>query len=412
MKHVSWLSGLCLILCCATSLAFAQGNLYVGNVHLMPSLGYQAEYSTNIFLSHTDETEDIIHTVSPGIHMEYDKGQDRFLRGGYEVDFVRYSEESDNNYEEHRADLEARYSTPAGWYIGLEDSFVDTEDPYSTGNNYQLGTPQVKRWTNTWRTPLGYRFAERLESHFVYVNYLKKYDAFRDQWLDRHDHIYEGRVMYRFWPKTSLFVLYRLQDINYPNQKDASDNELGIDSGSSQDNLYHQPFLGLYFSPAAKIKGEFKVGLGKKDYKNNKNWFGNSYNDDWDLNTEAEIDYLFSEKTRFDLYLLRAQYESVEPESTSFTQTRIRLGAEQEMSPRYNLRCKAGYILWDFDTVSNKASRNDDTFSVGAGMFYEPYDWMETGIEYNYEGRFTSNSAYRDHEYVDNRIKWIITAHY
>jgi hypothetical protein len=411
MKHISWIAGLCLLLFCAGP-ALAQGNLYLGNVHIMPSLSYQAEYNDNIYLSHSNETEDTIHTVTPGLQMEYRKGEERYLRAGYELDVVRYSDESDNDYEEHRADLQARYATPAGWYFGIEDHFVDTEDPYSTANNYQLGTPQVKRWTNTGRATLGYRFAERLEAHVAYVNYLKKYDAFRDQWRDRGDHIYEGRIMYRFWPKTSLFGLYRVQDINYPNQESTSDNDLGIDSDTSQDNLYHQAFLGVYFSPAAKINGEFKIGAGKKDYENSKNWYGNTYEDDWKLNAEADLEYLFSEKTRFDLNLLRAQYESVEPESTSYTQNRIRLGAEQEVLQRVTLRGEAGYTLWDYETASGEPSRDDDTYSAGAGISYKLLDWLKTGVEYDYEGRFTSNSAYRDEEYVDNRVMWTLTAHY
>lgn len=411
MRHLCWIAFLCLSVLCARSV-LAQGNIYLGNVHVMPNISYKAEYNDNIYLSHTNETEDLIHTVTPGIQLEYRKGEQRYIRTGYEVGIVRYNDESDNKYEEHRANLETRYSTPSGWYLGLDDTFVDTEDPYSTVNNYQLGTPRIKRWTNTGRALLGYEFTDKLRSHVAYSNYLKHYDAFRDQWRDRKDHRYEARVMYRFWPKTSFFTLYRLQDINYPDQEDTSDNDKGIDSETSQDNLYHQAFVGLYFSPAAKINGEFKIGAGKKDYENDKNWNGLSYNDDWQLNAEAKLDYLYSEKTRFDVRLLRSAYESVESEATSYTLNRIRIGAEQDLGKRFTLRCEAGYALWDYETAYDKPDRDDDTYSASAGLDYHLLDWLDTGVAYKYEGRFTSDSAYRDNEYVNNRVVWQLRAHY
>ena len=411
MRHLFWIACLFLMFFCASP-ALAQGNIYLGNVHLMPGISYEAEYHDNIFLSHTNETEDTIHTVTPEIQLEYRKGEQRFIRAGYEVDIVRYNDKSDNNYEEHRADLEARYSNPKGWYLRLENSFVDTEDPYSTANNYELGTTQVQRWTNTGTATLGYQLADKLRAHAAYSSYLKKYDAFTDQWRDREDHIYEGRIMYRFWPKTSVFTMYRLQDINYPNQEDTSDNDLGIDSDTSQDNLYHQAFAGLYFSPAAKINGEFKIGAGKKNYENEENWNGNSYKEDWELNAEANLDYRYSEKTRFDLRLLRSAYESAEAESSSYTLNRIRLGAEQDLGQRFTLRCQAGYTFWDYETASDEPSREDETYSASAGLVYNLLDWLDTGVAYTYEGRFTSDSAYRDNEYVSNRVAWHLRAHY
>lgn len=411
MRHLCWIACLCLIVLCARPV-LAQGNIYLGNVHVMPSITYEAEYHDNIFLSHTDETEDTIHTVTPGIQLEYRKGEQRYIRAGYEVDLVRYSDESGNDYEEHRANLEARYSTPAGWYAGLENTFVDTEDPYSTSNNYELGTPQVQRWTNTGRALFGYEFAHKLSAHLAYSNYLKRYDAFQDQWRDREDHIYEGRIMYRFWPKTSVFTMYRLRDINYLNQKDTSDNTLGIDSDTSQHNLYHQTFAGLYFSPAAKINGEFKIGAGKKDYENDQNWNGYSYKEEWELNAQADLEYLYSEKTSFDLRLIRSAYESADDESSTYTRSRIRLGAEQEIGQRFTLRGEAGYTLWDYETVSSEPSRDDETYSASAGLVYNLLDWLDTGIAYNYEERTSSDSAYEDQEYVSNRVTWTLSAHY
>ena len=129
MRHQSWIAAMiCLALVCAGP-ALAQDNIYLGNLMVMPSLSYQTEYSDNIFLSHTDETEDLIHTVTPGIGMEYRTGEERYIRAGYEVDFVRFSDTSDNDYEEHRADLETSYSIPSGWYAGLENAFVDIGYP-------------------------------------------------------------------------------------------------------------------------------------------------------------------------------------------------------------------------------------------------------------------------------------------
>jgi len=81
MKQLCWIALSCLVLIYANPVR-AQDSIYLGNVHVMPSIAYQTEYNDNIYLSHTDENEDFIHTVTPGIQLEYRTGEQRYIRTG------------------------------------------------------------------------------------------------------------------------------------------------------------------------------------------------------------------------------------------------------------------------------------------------------------------------------------------
>ncbi len=410
MRYFAGVVCIACILSLATT-AWTKNNLNFGNLQIMPGISYEAEWNDNIYLD-PDETDDYIHTVTPGIALDYSKQRHYEFNMGYEAAIVRYQDYTDNNYEEHRANAGFKYFNPSGWYISLEDQFLDTEDPYSTDNNYELGTPRIERWTNTGKARLGYEFADKIDAHMQYRNYFKRYDKSDDQWRDRNDHTYEGRLMYRFWPKTSVFAMYRLQDINYPEQQDKSDNSKGIDSDTSQNNIYHQIFTGLYFTPAAKISGEFKIGMGKKDFENNKNWNGISYNEDWELNLEANLDYEYSEKTRFTLQLLRSNYESVEDEASSYIRTEANVGLNQKLPFKLSLQCNLGYILEDYETQLTDPDRDDDTYVADANLQYKLRDWLTAGMGYSYEALGSSDDYYSDQEYVNNRVMFNLEATY
>lgn len=409
MRYTVWFGCLLAVLAFGGP-AWAQGNIYLGNVHVMPSLEYEIEHNDNIFLDHRDEESDVLHTVTPGLQLEYQRGEGRYASLSYETDIVRYSDFGSNDYEEHRLQGELEYASPSGWYARFEDRFVDTEDPYSTINNFQLGVPRIKRWTNQGTLRLGYELPSRFSVHASYQSFIAQYDAFRDQWRDRMDHVYEGRIMYRFWPKTSTFLMYRLSDINYPNQDDADDNSLGIDSRTSQENLYHQVFAGLYFSPAAKLKGELKVGVGRKDYDNARNWQGVAYNDSWEPSIEVELNYLMSEKTEFDFTLLRSTYESVDVETSSYTRNAAYITWYQQLIGNFSLQAEIGYALEDYETRSGLSDRDDDIYELGGKITYAIRDWLKTSLGYRYVERDTSDDLYRNEEYENNLFMWSIKA--
>jgi hypothetical protein len=394
---------LLLVFFCMPPSIWAVGNIYLGRVHVQPGLSYSGIWDDNLFLESSDEESDYIHSIKPSLQLDYERDRNNYATLSSYVDILRYDEFSDNDYEEYSLEGEVRYTSPMGFFAQLNEDYLNTEDRYSSLNNYRLGEARVKRWLNTAGLTVGYE-ANGWTAHLKYSNYLLRYDLFRDQWQDRTDHRFELKGTYRVLPKTSVLLMYRLQDQNYPNQEDTSDNNKVIDSDTSQDNVYHQVFTGLAFSPSAKINGEIRVGAGRKDYENDENWNGQDYNDDWKLNAETKVIYNYSPKTKFRLQLYRNELESTEPEAASFTRTQFGLGATQTFFRKFTFDIELAYLMEDYDTGAGFPSRDDDIYDLNLGLDYQIQEWLSTGVKYKYLDRSTSNDVYEDEEYTDNRI--------
>ncbi|MFW6055054.1 MAG: outer membrane beta-barrel protein [Thermodesulfobacteriota bacterium] len=393
-------------------LARAQGNISLGRVQIHPLISYQGTWDDNIFLEHSNEESDYLHTLKTAIGLEYRRDDRNFLLADAGLDIIRYDRFSENDYEEYTFGGRGRYTAPSGFLIEVRERFVDTEDPYATLNNFQLGEPRVKRWNNTAGLSLGLEPGGPWTLRVGYDYFRLEYDEFRDQWQDRTDHRFEIRSSYRVLPKTSVLLVYRLQDQTYPNQDDPDDNNQGIDSQTSQDNQYHQVFTGLSFDPTAKISGEFKIGLSKKDYANDRDHNDQAFNDDLEWAAETELVYAMSPKTRFRGELIRSTFESTDPEAGSYTSTRFGLGLTKELGRRLTLTADAAYIYEDYDTGGGFPDREDDIYVLSLGLDYRFWKWLELGLGYVYEDRSTSSDAFRVEEYTHNQVIGSITARF
>ncbi|MFO7876507.1 MAG: outer membrane beta-barrel protein, partial [Desulfovermiculus sp.] len=174
--------------------------------------------------------------------------------------------------------------------------------------------------------------------------------------------------------------------------------------------LYHQIFTGLYFSPAAKLKGEIKVGVGRKDYNNERNWQDVAYDEAWEPSLEVELNYLMSEKTEFDLTLLRSTYESVDIDTSSYSRNAAYFTWHQKLIGSFSFQADIGYALEDYETRAGLADRDDDIYELGGKITYAIRDWLHTSLSYRYEERDTSDELFRNEDYVNNLFMWSIKA--
>ncbi len=400
----------CMFLILAGS-AWGQGNIYMGRVHIQPSISYSLSWDDNIFLEHTSEENDWVQSIKPALELEYQRDADNYMKLFGSIDFNRYDDFSSNDYEEYELIGDGRYTAPSGLFVQVRDRYLETEDPYSTENNYRLGDPQVERWYNLGEVTLGYQPSDNWSIQFKYGNYRLEYNEFRDQWQDRDDNRFSIRGTCRVMPKTSVLLEYRLHEQDYPKQDNLNENNQGIDSDNNQDNTYHQIFTGLAFSPSAKINGEIKLGASKKDYDSHRNWNGQKYNDDWEWAAETMLLYNFSPKTKFLLELMRMTYESTDTEAGSYTSTRGGLGIRQTLWQKFELMADAAYTLEDYDTGAGFPSRDDDIYEFSTGLDYQIKEWLTTGLKYLYQDRST-DSFYEDEEYIQNRITWTLRAEF
>ncbi len=218
MKRIicSWV--LTAILMLTSSVSFAEFTI-------TPGMAVKEEYNDNIFLAGSDEEEDFITTVSPGIVLEYAPAASLKLGLDYKLDFRFYSRHSDLDDTDIKDTQDIKFNARAAplsrVFIEVSDNYrkvpVDIRRPFAEGNvsanmtgsnvfkispyaEYPLTSTLLSRfgyaYTNTWYdseegndsgshsafASLRKRFPFRLN---VSLNY--GFLAYRPELTDRYD---------------------------------------------------------------------------------------------------------------------------------------------------------------------------------------------------------------------------------
>ena len=160
--------------------AYAQKGRQIGKTQIDAGISAKGEFNDNIYWTDKNETDDFIFTVTPDIDLVWENSPENFFRLGYTVDFASYMDDSDNNYARHNPYLGFGVKNPAGLYFRMDLSYINTEDPYGTENEYALGL-STKRWNNMVAAVAGFNFAQRYGVEARYVNFLERWDETFDK---------------------------------------------------------------------------------------------------------------------------------------------------------------------------------------------------------------------------------------
>jgi hypothetical protein len=383
--------------------ASAAGNIRIGKITVLPEVAYTGEWNDNIFLDSENEKSDYINKVTLGLGLMREVDEDNYARLGYTLDVFKYSDYSDNDYENNEIYAGFGYKAPGGLYTKLDERFVSTEDPYGSDNDYLEGE-RVKRWNNTVKAALGYEFGNKFRIEASYRNFIEDYHEFADKWQSKLDHEPGLTAFYRIMPKTSALVEYRVQMREYTEQQNSGDNSKGADSDTAQDFVYHKAFVGLHWDASAKINGDLKLGIGYKDYENDENWDNVDYEDTTTWIAETRLYYQLFQRTQLNGKLLRQVKDSSAIGSTRYTDTVFGLGAKQQFSEKLTGMVDLAYT---FDEYDGDDDREDDVYAAKIGLDYDIQDWLTAGVNYTYKQR---ESNIDDKDYTNNRFAFTIGA--
>ncbi len=384
------------------------GNIRLGHLKIEPSIGYEVGYNDNIYTSNSNKQNDSIHKIKPEIKVKYEKNSGNYVNAGIRSDFAMYARHSDNNYQAYNPYLSFGIKTPAGFYLRANDEYLNTEDPYGSENQYNLGT-RTRRWNNSGKIAIGYEFARRYGIEGAYENYLQRFYEDEDQWQDRSDFRYSASFFYNLSPKTAVFAQYRNTVARYDGQNDGIG---GWNSGNSQDYKLNDYFVGARFKPGGKLSGEIKVGYGQKSFKNQFDKDGYAYTGGNTWIAESRLDYQIQEKTMLSLNFQRGYKGSSFADSASYLDTLAGLELRQQLlSDRLTLNIGA-----DFET--NEYSNEDPTlpdrkfvlYSFRSGVEWKIRQWLRAGLEYRYRQRNAGDAYYEAYEYDNNIVTLSVNA--
>jgi len=96
-----------------------------------PRISLMEEYTSNVFLSPTNEKEDFLTTISPGLSFKATESpQSKFgLDLDYDLGLVFYARTSQQNYVSHNGTLNTWYSFGQRWTLRLWDSYYRSQEP-------------------------------------------------------------------------------------------------------------------------------------------------------------------------------------------------------------------------------------------------------------------------------------------
>lgn len=412
MKKAIFLSHLVLgLLFLISTLAVAEvGKIRVGNLKIIPGIGLKEVYDDNIYLgngsNNTTEVEesDWITHLMPSILLDYAINSRGGLKVGYMGDFAYYSDNDNNDWKSHTGYLMFDYNAPGGLILGINNTYVDTEDPYSSLNNYKLGVAQTARWNNDFRGKIGYLFSDRFKVMGFYNYYKQNYDEDVDYTQDYDDNEVGAGFEMRIMPKTWGFIRY------HHGERDYFTHPRGTGSTEANDSDYswERVNAGLSWDPKGKLSGELNFGYQWKDYDNTRDVAGNIYSDKDTWIASTAVNYDASKTTRISLSLMRALRESGSSTNEYYEDTSMGLNLRQALMEKLTLLAGVSYTTNDYNLPVVNA-RDDEIYRTSLGLDYQIQDWLKAGLGYRHEKR---DSNYDANEYTDNQFTISLSAVY
>ena len=388
-----------------SSSVFSAGTeLRLGKLKVVPSIGYNGKFESNIYSAEVSEIDDFIHTITPMISLDYAGAPGNFFSTGYKIDLVAYNEFDDNNYHAQNPFVRFGLKSPSGVYLTASDNYITTEDPYGSANTYGVGS-LTKRWNNTAEFVLGFEFAEKYAIEGQYKHYVQRYDLVADRGEDKTEHTFGASIYYKITGKTSIFLNYIMLQAEYDYQ---NDNVAGSvwNTTNSEDHKKNDYFLGIKFVPGGKLSGQIKLGGGDLNFDNAVDRTGYAFKDENSFYAQADIQYTVSPKTGLSMMLNQSIVATpVDAEASSYAESKIELGLTKGIGDRINLNFGLNWTGQDYlNERPGFGSKSFNIYAFDAGIGFMIFKWLNAGLAYEYETKNSSNANYKTDEYDLNRV--------
>ncbi len=155
-KVILFLTLFVFVLFCSNPLLYALGNIRMGPWEIHPYINIEETYDDNIYLEDSNEKDDWIITISPGLRINGELREHEFAIE-YRAEFLDYSDYKSNDTDKHYFGGSAKFRFPEGWSLNIKENFVKTYDPATSEQ-----TALEDRTRNDVSIILGYDKTENL----------------------------------------------------------------------------------------------------------------------------------------------------------------------------------------------------------------------------------------------------------
>ncbi|MCK9175011.1 MAG: outer membrane beta-barrel protein [Desulforhopalus sp.] len=348
--------------------------------HLVPGMWLTLPRSKNLPVSITPD-----NTSPAGLQAQINDEQlgteryQAFILG--DLDSSIYSE--DSNLNSTGGDVQGlfRYNMRGGLSLQGLDAYKDSNDSFRDTSSSNRSVRYYD--SNLAMATADYRISEKFRVKTDYSNFSLDYDDSSDSALNRDDNAMDLYTYFIYSVKTSLFLEYKFVDVNY-------------DTASEKDSNQHYFYTGMDWKKSDKVKLHAKAGYQKREYDDSvtslEDWGGLAF--------DLGADYRMSSKTTFTLAGYRRSDESGSTVALYKTATGIRLGYNQELSPKITAMING---LWENADYTNddNSDRTDNRYQLAPALQYSIYDWMMTKLTYSWDYRTSDSDIY---EYTTNML--------
>ena len=362
--------------------AGAQQNIKFGNLEVNPFVSTQESYDSNIYLTNTQRKSAMINRSGLGVNLVEKFGSRYDLKGGYNMELLGYSRETQvNNAVHHNADLGFTGRMPKSITVTVEDKWKQTTDQATS----QI-VERALRMENTLglniNAPIQGKFGFAVAAQHVYNNYLSNNPT-----LDREESQVGFDLDYKWQPKTKLFLSYRHGILNY---------QTGFTNDANFDNIE----VGATGQIAPKVQGTVKAGMQSRKYDEDLN---DAKNNSTTAQYSAQAKWMPMEKTDVVLLAKRGNVETNYGDARYYLSTLTDLTITREVR-----KVKVGLGLNYEDVrysdknnplLATDKKRLDENASVRVTAEYNIQKWLKADFAFTYKDRSSNFDAF---EYKDN----------
>ena len=392
-----------------------------------PYVSVKEEYNDNINLTASNEKEDYITTIQPGIRFN-----NMSERAGVDLDYalgaVFYAKNDDLNYISHKASLNAKYLTDKHVSFYLKESFIRSDNPreleYFTTveENRQVLATRTERaiyWRNVVAPTVEYQFGAENRAGVNYRNNIYRTQSesgensqenfinpFFSYWFDKRNGVsleygltfgdfendpdltgHRASVRYtnRISPRSSLFTEYAYSKRTFASPSDA-------------DYDIHDPTIGITyaFSPALTASGQ--IGYFWANPKTGDEESGLSY--------KGELAHL-GRRTAFKLSLQGGYTEDFfTSENLGFSRYhRLIATLDHKLGTRLSVGCFGNLERAEY----NNPEHDDTIWGIGGTASYLLLKWLKISLHVAHRERRSNVDTY---EYKENTAMLQLTATY
>ncbi len=391
---------------------------------LKPRLTIGAEYDDNIFLTETNEQDDLFTTISPGVELMYETPTE-FIDLDYEFRRYLYDDFSDLDFSEHRGRVMARKDFGPRFSVGVMDYLLFSEDPIELTGISEFETPSIRigarnrytrnivepdvtfrldenRWIrvgyrnqilrndvddvadldeNAINALLSYRFTIRAGAEVFYAHFDRNYEQTvpPEPPRDNTEDVIRGRYTLYFDPKTSGFLQYQYRHIDFDRETQAF-----------IDYDVHEPSLGFARDLRENVSLTAQAGYGARDADRGE-----------DKDRFFAVGDLLATYDRLSLSLhgeTGLGEDLTSAESLGFNEFwRFGLDGSYQVLERLWVE---GFFYIDRDRFTD-IRRRDTYYNARGRLRYEFLRWLSLSFGYEYNERDSNrpNSSYKDNRF-------------